>query len=88
MPEVGTERTYTIPLRDVLRAPRKKRAKKAIRIINDFVQRHMGVKYVIIGTDVNEYVWGRSIERPPRRIKVRAVKVEEDTAEVSLAGEE
>lgn len=82
--ESGIERTYVIPLRDAYRVPRKKRAKVAIRLIHEFVQRHLKVKYVVIGNDVNEYVWSRSIEKPPRRIKVSVSKVEEDLAEVSL----
>ncbi len=81
------ERVYVIPLRDAYRAPRKKRAKVAIRIIREFVKRHLKVEEVKIGNDVNEYVWSRSIEKPPRRVKVKVVK-EEDVAEVSLAESE
>lgn len=81
------ERIYVIPLRDAYRAPRKKRAKVAIRIIREFVKRHLKVEEVKIGNDVNEYVWSRSIEKPPRRVKVKVVK-EEDVAEVSLAESE
>ncbi|HDI31491.1 MAG: 50S ribosomal protein L31e [Thermoprotei archaeon] len=82
--ESNAEKVYVIPLRDVYRVPRKKRAKVAIRIIHEFVQRHLKVKYVVIGNDVNEYIWHRSIEKPPRRVKVSVSKVEEDLAEVSL----
>ena len=81
------ERVYVIPLRDAYRAPRKKRAKVAIRIIREFVKRHLKVEEVKIGNDVNEYVWSHSIEKPPRRVKVKVVK-EEDVAEVSLAESE
>ena len=75
---------YVIPLRDAWRVPRKKRSKKAIRIIHEYVQRHFHVKYVRISNDVNEYVWRDSIESPPRRIKVKITKTEEDLAEVEL----
>ena len=78
------ENVYVIPLKDAWRAPRKKRSKKAIRIIHEYVQRHFHVKYVRIGNDVNEYVWKNGIENPPRRIKVKIFKSEEDLAEVEL----
>ncbi len=78
-------RVYTINLRDAYRAPRKKRAKVAIRLIHEFVSRHMKVEYVVIGNDVNEAVWSRGAEKPPRRLRVKVEKVEEDLAKVSLA---
>ncbi|RLE85011.1 MAG: 50S ribosomal protein L31e [Thermoprotei archaeon] len=87
MSEEALKRSYVIPLKDAYRAPRKRRAKVAIRIIHEFIQRHLKVKYVVIRNEVNEYVWSRSIEKPPRRVKVLASKVEDDVAEVSLAEE-
>ncbi|RLF05502.1 MAG: 50S ribosomal protein L31e [Thermoprotei archaeon] len=82
MPE--KEGVCIIPLRDAWLAPRKKRAKKAIRILHEYVQRHFHVKYVRISNDVNEFIWKRGIEKPPRRIKVKVTKTEEDLAEVEL----
>ncbi len=35
--------------------------------------------------EVNERIWGRGIEKPPRRIRVRAVKDEEGTVTLYLA---
>jgi large subunit ribosomal protein L31e len=89
-PDGEHERTYVIPLRDAYRAPRKKRAKVAIRLIRDFVRRHL--RYdgeVKIGNELNEYIWQRSIEKPPRRVVVTVkFKVEEGeiiSTEVNLA---
>ena len=42
------ERVYTIPLRDAYTAPRKKRAKVAMRIVREFIKRHMKVEVVKI----------------------------------------
>lgn len=71
--------TYTIPLRDAYRAPRKKRAKVAIRLLREFVQRHF--RYtgnVNISSELNEFVWARSVEKPPRRVQASIkLKVEE-----------
>ncbi|NOZ81858.1 MAG: 50S ribosomal protein L31e [Candidatus Micrarchaeota archaeon] len=67
------ERVYTIPLRKAFRAPRTRRAKKAIKIIREFLERHMKGE-VRIGKSINESVWARGIQKPPRRVKIHAVK--------------
>jgi len=89
-PDGEHERAYIIPLRDAYRAPRKKRAKVAISLIRDFVRQHL--RYdgeVKISNDLNEYIWRRSIEKPPRRVAVTVkFKVEEGeivSTEVNLA---
>ncbi len=71
------ERAYTIPLRAVYnRAARRERAKRAMKHIREFIARHMHAEEenVKIHTSVNEVVWQRGIEKPPRKIKVVAVK--------------
>ena len=97
--EIVEERLYTIPLRDAWRTPRKHRAPRAIRIIRSFIQRHMkvGLKEeleeeeeeeggeVIISNEVNEWIWRRGIEKPPRKVRVRAVKDVDGNVTVYLA---
>ena len=97
--EIVEERIYTIPLRDAWRSPRKHRTPRAIRLIRSFIQRHMkvGLKAgleeeeeeeegrLIISNEVNEWVWRRGIEKPPRKIRVRAVKDRDGNVTVYLA---
>ncbi|MEM0223000.1 MAG: 50S ribosomal protein L31e [Thermofilum sp.] len=74
--------TYTIPLRDAYRAPRKKRAKVAIRLLKDFVRRHF--RYtgdVAVSRELNEIIWAKSVEKPPRRVKA-SVKVNVEEGEI------
>lgn len=71
------ERAYTIPLRTVYnRAARKERAKRAMKHIREFIAKHMKVspENVKIHVSVNMIVWQRGIEKPPRRVKVVAIK--------------
>ena len=75
--EIVEEKFYTINLRDVWTAPRIKRAPKAVRIVKDFVKRRMKVDDVKISNAVNQEIWKRSIKKPPRKIKIRAVKDKE-----------
>ena len=95
--EIVEERIYTIPLRRVWIPPRKKRAPRAVRVVESFIQRHMKVETgtkadeeeeearLIISNEVNEKLWSRGIEKPPRNIRVRAVKDKEGTVTVYLA---
>ncbi|MFI5449696.1 MAG: 50S ribosomal protein L31e [Candidatus Bathyarchaeia archaeon] len=76
--EVVEERTYTIPLHHVhVVTPRIRRAPRSVRDVRAFIARHMSAEEVSISNEVNELLWARSINKPPRRIKVRAVKDKE-----------
>ncbi|ABM81417.1 50S ribosomal protein L31e [Hyperthermus butylicus] len=76
MPKDKKEAIYTIPLSRVYWGRRTNRAARAIKLVRKFIARHFGVKEedVIIHNNVNEYIWSRSIEKPPRRVTVKAVK--------------
>jgi large subunit ribosomal protein L31e len=79
------ERTYIVPFRRVLNTVRKKRAKKAVNILRDFIWKHMKPVDVIIHPEVNEKIWERGIEKPPSKIRVRASKDREGLVYVYLA---
>ena len=76
--EIVSEKMFTIPFRKVWITPRKKRAPKAIRVIRDYMKRHMKAENIIISNEINEQVWSKGIEKPPRKLKVRAVKDKEN----------
>ncbi len=76
--EVVEEKIYTIPLRHVwVVTPRGKRAPRAVRDVRDFVARHMKADEVAMSNEVNNAIWSRSINKPPRKVTVRAVKDKE-----------
>jgi len=81
------ERIYTVPLGRAWIAPKYRRAEKAITVLRAFVKRHMKPTSIIIDTKVNEAIWERGIQKPPRRIRVRLSKDEEGTVTVALAEE-
>jgi large subunit ribosomal protein L31e len=93
--EIVEERIYTIPLSKAWIAPPNKRAPKAIRIIKSFITKHMKLKTVekeeeeskklIISNEVNEKIWSRGIEKPPRKIRVKAAKDKEGNITIYLA---
>jgi len=76
--EVVEEKVYTIPLRHAwVVTPRGKRAPRAVRDVRDYVARHMKSDEVAISNEINSQIWGRSINKPPRKVTVRAVKDKE-----------
>ena len=82
------ERIYVIPLRGAYEGVRTKRSRKAIKIIRGFIVRHMKAEEenVIISEAVNALIWKRGIQKPPRKIKVKAIK-SGDTVNVMLLEE-
>jgi large subunit ribosomal protein L31e len=94
-PEIVDERIYTIPLSRAWITPRRKRAPRAVRLVRGFIERHMKISggtegegeaaRLVIANEVNEKIWSRGIEKPPRRIKVRAARDVEGTVTVYLA---
>jgi len=93
--DIVEERFYTIPLRKAWISTRKKRAPRAGRIVKSFVLKHMKVRTeaegeeeaerLVIDNEVNEKLWSRGIEKPPRKIRVRVVKDKEGVVTVFLA---
>ncbi len=78
--KIELEREYVIPLKKkVLKVPKYKRAKKAVRTIREFLVKHMKVenrdiKKVKIDLYLNNELWFRGIKKPANKIKVKAVK--------------
>jgi large subunit ribosomal protein L31e len=96
--EIVEERFYTIPLQKALIRPPKKRAPRAMQLVQEFINKHMKVEMkasdeeeeeelpqLIVSQEVNEKIWGRGIEKPPRKIKVRATKDRDGNVTVFLA---
>ncbi len=85
--EEGEARIYTIPLKRAYYSPRHRRAKKAVSLVREFILRHMKAEKVIISQHLNEKIWSRGIQKPPRRIRVKAVKDSEGVVKVDLASD-
>ena len=96
--EIVEERVYTIPLGKALVRPPKKRAPRAIQLIRAFITKHMKLEIrleeeeeegelpkLTISKEVNEKIWGRGIEKPPRKVRVRAAKDSDGNVTIYLA---
>jgi large subunit ribosomal protein L31e len=95
--EIVEERIYTIPLAKAWIRPPKKRAPRAMHMIRNFITKHMKLEMrveeeeegemptLVLSREVNERVWSKGIEKPPRKIRVRAAKDKEGNVTVYLA---
>jgi large subunit ribosomal protein L31e len=97
--EIVEEKFYTISLGKAWIAVPKKRAPRAMKMIKDFVKRHMKFeargeleeeeeeepKRLVISNEVNERVWRRGIQKPPRKVRVRAAMDKDGNVTVYLA---
>ncbi len=84
--EIIDERIYTVPLRKAYwTGSRLKRANRSVRILREFVERHMKPEDLLIQPEVNEIIWSRGIQKPPRRVRIRATKNADNLVRVYLA---
>ena len=81
------QENYIIPLQKAYDKPRTRRANVAISLIFDFLNKHTRKKKedVILTKEVNEFIWSKSIENPPRKISV-SIRIKDDKVYVFLKG--
>ncbi|MBC7218848.1 MAG: 50S ribosomal protein L31e [Hadesarchaea archaeon] len=82
MPE---EKIFVIPLGEVKRAPRYRRANRAAKLVREYLARHMKSEKIILDPKLNEKLWERGQEKPPSKIRVKAVKEEDGVVHASPA---
>lgn len=80
---------HTIPLRKVKDVPRKKRAIKAVKIVKEFLARHMNaeIEDILLNNTINEEIWRKGITKPPSKIRVKATRKDDGMIEAVLAEE-
>jgi len=85
--DIVEERIYTVPLGRAWVGPRKKHSPRAVRLLRGFIVRHMKADEdsVRIKNEVNERIWSRGIEKPPRKVRIRATRDSEGIVTVRLA---
>src|SRR3989344_4170423 len=84
---MADEKIFTIPLRDAYRIERNYRAARASRNVREFLVKHMKSENIKLGKSINEELWSRGIQKPPRRIRVHVIK-EDDIIYAELVGTE
>ena len=77
-------RIYTINFSKAWLTPKHKRSDRVINMIKEFAIKHMKSSQIKIDQELNRYIWERGKTNPPRKVRVRIVKDEDDQVIISL----
>jgi large subunit ribosomal protein L31e len=77
-------RIYTINLSKAWLTPKHKRTDRVVNMIKEFAIKHMKSSQIKIDQELNRYLWQKGKTNPPRKVRVRIVKDEDDYVIVSL----
>ena len=81
----GSEKIFTIPLREAYKKAHDKRLPYAARLVRSYLKTHMKSDTVKLGSRLNEQLWSRGISRPPRSVRVKAFE-EDGVVKAELMG--
>lgn len=82
--EENITRVYTINLGRAWLTPQHRRTDRVINMIREFAEKHMKSDEVKLDQDLNRQIWTRGKTNPPRKVRVKMVKDEDDVVTVSL----
>jgi large subunit ribosomal protein L31e len=77
-------RIYTINFSKAWLTPKHKRTDRVVNMIREFAVKHMKSTQIKIDQELNRYIWEKGKTNPPRKVRVRIVKDEDDQVIVSL----
>jgi large subunit ribosomal protein L31e len=77
-------RIYTINFSKAWLTPKHKRTDRVVNMIREFAVKHMKSSQIKIDQELNRYIWEKGKTNPPRKVRVRIVKDEDDQVIVTL----
>lgn len=84
MSEENITRVYTINLGRAWLTPQHRRTDRVVNMIREFAEKHMKSGEVKLDQDLNRQIWNRGKTNPPRKVRVKMIKDEDDVVTVSL----
>ena len=82
--EESLSRVYTINLGKAWLTPRYRRSDRVMNMVREFATKNMKSDEVKIDQDLGRHIWARGKTNPPRKVRVKMVKDEDDIVTVSL----
>ena len=80
------EKILTINLRKKLVKTKKwKKAKNYLKVLRELLRRKFKTDKIKIDGKLNEKIWGKSIENPPSKLKIKVIKSDDGTIKAELA---
>ncbi len=82
--EETVARIYTINFSKAWLTPKYRRTDRVVNMIKEFAIKHMKSSQIKIDQELNRYIWEKGKTNPPRKVRVRIVKDEDEQVIVSL----
>ena len=82
--EESLSRVYTINLGKAWLTPKYRRTDRVMNMVREFATKNMKSDEVKIDQDLGRHIWARGKTNPPRKVRVKMVKDEDDIVTVSL----
>lgn len=82
--EETVARIYTINFSKAWLTPKHKRTDRVVNMIKEFAIKHMKSSDIKIDQELNRYIWENGKTNPPRKVRVRMVKDEDEQVIISL----
>src|SRR5919197_6055349 len=82
--EDNLSRVYTVNLGKAWLTPRYRRTDRVVNMVREFAKKNMKSDEVKIDQDLGRHIWSRGKTNPPRKVRVKMVKDEDDIITVSL----
>jgi len=82
--EESLSRVYTINLGKAWLTPRYRRTDRVVNMVREFAIKNMKSDEVKIDQSLGKHIWARGKTNPPRKVRVKMVKDEDDIVTVSL----
>ena len=80
------ERVYNVPLRKgYMKAPKYMRANKAVKVLRDFLKRHMKSENIKIGPFLNSEILKHGRKNVVHHVSVKAIKDKDNVVKAELA---
>jgi large subunit ribosomal protein L31e len=76
--EESLTRVYTIRLGKAWGTPQYRRTDRVLNMIKEFAKKHMKTDKIKIEQDLNRYVWRKGKTNPPRTVRVRMIREDDE----------
>jgi large subunit ribosomal protein L31e len=82
--EENLSRVYTVNLGKAWLTPRYRRTDRVMNMVREFAKKNMKSDEVKIDQDLGRHIWSRGKTNPPRKVRVKMIKDDDDVVTVSL----
>jgi large subunit ribosomal protein L31e len=82
--EENLSRVYTVNLGKAWLTPKYRRTDRVMNMVREFAKKNMKSDEVKIDQDLGRHIWSRGKTNPPRKVRVKMIKDDDDVVTVSL----